>query len=365
MQTGTYPVDSPISQYFGAKILQPEKSRNYGAGVVLKPMPSLTLTIDGYIIDVKGRIEITKNFDVTAADILAEPALAAVGEGGNINYFTNGFDTSTKGLDLVGTWRHELFDGNFTATLAYNYNKSKVTKYDPQVIGTDQIIDVAHLAPNHRATLSGNYIHGPFTFNVRENYYSWWTDAVDYPTARDAAGNITAGQKFGAKFTTDVDVSYTFLQRFTLTLGANNVFNTYPDKIKNTADNPIYVLTGSTADGQVYPRLGGPFGINGGFGTVRLSAKFAPLPVSAPPPPVIAPPPPPPMQTCADGSVIAAGAACPVAAPPPAAAATTSSAGSDRAGRARQLTTGEHGLRKKGSRCKARPISITATNLID
>ena len=359
VQTGTYPVDSPISQYFGAQTLQPEKSRNYGAGVVLKPMPSLTLTIDGYIIDVKGRIEITKNFDVTAADILAEPALAAVGEGGNINYFTNGFDTSTKGLDLVGTWRHELFDGNFTATLAYNYNKSKVTKYDPQVIGTDQIIDVAHLAPNHRATLSGNYIHGPFTFNVRENYYSWWTDAVDYPTARDAAGNITAGQKFGAKFTTDVDVSYTFLHRFTLTVGANNVFNTYPDKIKNTADNPIYVLTGSTADGQVYPRLGGPFGINGGFWVRPAVCEVC---TSAC------------LRTSATNGRSTASASdadmrrrkrdrggCCLSGCGPSAAATasaTTSAGSDRAGRARQLTTGEHGLRKKGRAAGRGPFPL-------
>ena len=81
----------------------------------------------------------------------------------------------------------------------------------------------------------------------------------------DRLRNSLTWQHFGAKFTTDVDVSYTFLGCFTLTIGANNMFNTYPDKIANSAVNPIYVLTGSTADGQIYPRLGGPFGINGGF----------------------------------------------------------------------------------------------------
>jgi iron complex outermembrane receptor protein len=64
------------------------------------------------------------------------------------------------------------------------------------------------------------------------------------------------------------------MEHFTLTLGANNIFNTRPDKIKNSGDNPIYVLTGSTADGQVYPRLGGPFGINGGFYYVRVRVKY-------------------------------------------------------------------------------------------
>ena len=44
VQTGTYPVDSPISQYFGSTGLKPEKSKNYGAGIVLKPAPGLTIT---------------------------------------------------------------------------------------------------------------------------------------------------------------------------------------------------------------------------------------------------------------------------------------------------------------------------------
>jgi iron complex outermembrane receptor protein len=246
---------------------------------VFKPIPTINVTVDGYIINVKDRIGISQNFPataagVTAADIAAQPALASVGIGGQINYFTNGFNTSTKGVDVVGTWRHQLFDGNLTATLAYNYNKSKVTSFNPGVINTAQRIDVAHLAPNHRATLSGNWVSGPWTINARENYYGWWEDAVDYPTAEDANGIGTAAQRFGPRFTTDLDVSYTAWNHLTITLGANNLFNTYPEKIHNTAFNPIYVLTGSTADGQIYPRPGGPFGINGGFWYLRLRYKY-------------------------------------------------------------------------------------------
>ena len=277
VQTGTYPVDSPIAQFFGATTLKPEKSHNYGAGIIFKPMPTFTLTVDGYIINVKDRIGISQNFPingVTAAQIAAQPALAAVGIGGQINYFTNGFNTSTKGIDAVGTWRTELLGGNMTWTLAYNYNKSKVTSFNPNVISTAQRIDVAHLAPNNRATLSANWVSGPWTFNARENYYGWWEDAVDYPTVEDANGNVLAAQKFGAKFTTDLDISYTLWNRLTLTLGANNVFNTYPTKIANSSFNPIYVLTNSTADGQIYPRPGGPFGINGGFWYVRARFKY-------------------------------------------------------------------------------------------
>jgi iron complex outermembrane receptor protein len=276
VQTGTYPVDSPISQYFGSTSLKPEKSHNYGAGVVLKPARTLTITADGYIIDVKDRIGISQNYAVTAADVAAEPALAAVGVGGAVNFFTNGFNTSTKGLDVVGTWRHQIFAGNLTMTLAYNYNKSKVTSFKPGVISLGQRIDVAHLAPNHRATLSANWVGGPWTINARENYYGWWANAIDYCQTQIGSGcnNPTSYQKFGAKFTTDADISYTFMNHFTLTLGANNLFNTYPDKVKNSVVNPVYVLTGALANGSVYPRNGGPFGINGGFYYARLRIKY-------------------------------------------------------------------------------------------
>jgi len=320
VQTGTYPVDSPISRHFNSTTLTPEKSRNYGAGLVLRPFPALTMTVDGYIIKVTDRIGISQTFNVTQADLTAEPALAAVGLGGAVNYFTNGYDTSTKGIDFVGTWRTRLLDGNMTWTLAYNYNHSKVTRFDPGVISPAQIEDVAHLAPNNRATLSTNWIHGPFALNARENYYGWWVDVIDYCQTQVTTGCSRAltWQHFGAKFTTDIDVSYTFARMFTVTIGANNLFNTYPDKIANSVVNPIYQLTNSTSDGQVYPRLGGPFGINGGFYYAKLGVKLGTdHRVRAAPPPVVLPPPPPATQTCPDGSVIAVGAACPPPPPPP------------------------------------------------
>ncbi|WP_309662259.1 TonB-dependent receptor domain-containing protein [Sphingomonas sp.] len=319
VQTGTYPVESDISRYYGSTTLGPEKSRNYGAGIVLKPMPALTMTIDGYLIKVKDRIGISRTFAVTAADLAAQPALIAVGVGGAVSYFTNGYDTTTKGIDFVGTWRTHMLDGAMNWTLAYNYNKSTVDRFDPGVISKGQIINVGNLAPNHRATLSVNWTRGPFMVNARENYYGSWVNAIDYcqTQATTQCRDPLTWQKFGAKFTTDVDVSYTFLRYFTLTVGASNLFNTYPDKIANSVVNPVFPLTGGTDFGQVYPRTGGPFGLNGGLWYARLKFKWGAEPRYAPPPPVAVPPPPPATQSCADGSVIEVGAACPAPPPPP------------------------------------------------
>jgi iron complex outermembrane receptor protein len=263
VQTGTYPVDSLISQHFGATTLKPEKSTNFGVGFIAKPMDDTVITVDGYYIKVNSRIGISQNFTVSAADLLAQPALAAVGLGGAVNYFTNGFDTETHGIDVVATHHMDFAGGRLNLTLAYNWNASRVTAFNPAVISNAQIIDVAHLAPNHRVVLSGAWTMDKWTLNARGNYYSSWRDEVDYP-----------GQVFGQKVTADLDVSYAATEHFSVTVGATNLFNTYPDKIAQSASNPIYPLTGSTADGQILPRSGGPFGINGGFWYVRLRAKY-------------------------------------------------------------------------------------------
>jgi len=263
VQTGTYPVTSAISQAFGAKTLTPEESVNFGAGFILNPIPALTLTVDAYLIQVTDRISITSTFDVTAADIVREPALAAVGVGGAVNYFTNGFDTETKGIDAVASYRTELLDGPLNLTLAYSYNKSEVTDHNSLVINDDRIFDIQNITPKHRAILSAGWEVAGFTVNGRANYYSSWASDQDYP-----------GQVFGDKVTADLDVSYTIAEAYTITVGANNLFDEYPDKIAGTSANPIYALTGSTADGQIYPRSGGPFGMNGGFWFARLSVKY-------------------------------------------------------------------------------------------
>ena len=83
-----------------------------------------------------------------------------------------------------------------------------------------------------------------------------------------------AGQLFGARFTTDIDVSYTFLENYTVSVGASNLFNTYPDRVANSPDNRIFLSTNSLADGQIYPNAGGPFGFNGGLWYARIRVKY-------------------------------------------------------------------------------------------
>jgi iron complex outermembrane recepter protein len=258
VQIGTYPVTSAIAKYYGAVNLKPEKSTNFSAGLVFTPMQDLLVTLDGYSIAVKDRIGISQTFAVTQADINKLAALAYVGAGGTVQYFTNGFDTKTKGADLVGTYAFHIGDGRLDTSLAYNYNKTDVTKYDPNVISQARIVDIQHYAPNTRINLAAKYTLGPFHASLQENYYGTYRDQNDYP-----------GQLFSAKYTTDVDFSYNLWQNVTAGIGGKNIFNAMPDVVKGV--NP---LTGGLGDGERYPRTGGPFGFNGAFWYAHIGAKF-------------------------------------------------------------------------------------------
>lgn len=277
IQTGTFPVDSAASKYYGAKPLTPEKSTNFGVGFTAKPLTGLSMTVDYYNIKVRNRIFITQSFTVSQADLTASPALNTIFggvPGANVSYFTNGLSTLTRGVDVVASYATPLSGGNLNLTLAYNHNENKVTSFNANVINGSQIADIANLAPHDVAHFSANYTTGPLSFTARENYYGSWVNAVDYGNSAGTAGaNGGPLQKFGARATTDLDLTYTFDKKFAITLGANNVFNTFPDKL-NSNSQQIFPITGGGGDGQVYPRNGGPFGLNGGFWYVRLKINY-------------------------------------------------------------------------------------------
>ena len=269
-QSGTYPVNTAIAQYYGATTLTPEKSTNYGIGVIIEPASALTITVDAYQIDLKDRIGLTSPRIVSAADIVAQPALIAVGVNGQVQYFTNGFDTRTRGVDVVGTYRTTLSDADLNFSLAYNYNKTTITKFEANVINAAQRIDAERLAPQHRAVFTANWSLDGLSLNIRENYYGSWVAAQDYGET-----NGVPNQVFGAKFTTDLELSYNFAEHFTLSIGALNFTDEKPDRLKATASVALYPLTGGGTDnGQFYPRAGGPFGVNGGFYYAKFRVKY-------------------------------------------------------------------------------------------
>ncbi|WP_044558577.1 hypothetical protein, partial [Azospirillum sp. B4] len=58
-------------------------------------------TVEYDNIQVDDRIVVLSSFTVTAADVVAQRALAMVVVGGRVNYIANGFETRTLCVDIV------------------------------------------------------------------------------------------------------------------------------------------------------------------------------------------------------------------------------------------------------------------------
>jgi len=71
-----------------------------------------------------------------------------------------------------------------------------------------------------------------------------------------------------AKWLTDLEVGYELAPRLTLTLGAQNLFNEYPDKT-----NPVNFNMNSFNGAQIY-NSASPFGLSGGNYYARLSYSW-------------------------------------------------------------------------------------------
>jgi iron complex outermembrane receptor protein len=81
-------------------------------------------------------------------------------------------------------------------------------------------------------------------------------------------------QTFGAKWLTDLDVTYSFNKNITVSIGANNLFDVYPDENIRSKVVGGVAFNGSDNVG-IFPYSGiSPFGFNGTFYYSKLSLKF-------------------------------------------------------------------------------------------
>jgi iron complex outermembrane receptor protein len=71
-------------------------------------------------------------------------------------------------------------------------------------------------------------------------------------------------QTFGARWITDIDVSYRFFNRLTIAVGGTNIFNIYPDR--------TILIPNNANSGRILPYTGiSPFGFNGAHFYSRIS----------------------------------------------------------------------------------------------
>ncbi len=276
-QSGTYAVGSAAARALGAQPLRPEKSANYSVGLVLKPTRDLDVTIDAYQIRIHDQIVYSDRISLPGGSAIANYFNAAVPnqQVTGAQFFLNGATTKTRGVDLVANYRLDLA-GLGRVNLSAGGNVNHVTVLDS--IGTNAIVAryaptqtlfgvgsrglLTDAAPKTKVSLAADWTFGPFDLAVNETHYG---SVTRVPAANVPAAGIVP-QKYAGKWITDLVASYT-IDHWTLAIGADNVFNRYPDRINSHNDQ--YLSNEIPYDSGL-----SPWGINGGFYYARGTYRF-------------------------------------------------------------------------------------------
>lgn len=272
IQSGTFRPSDAVSVALGATPLEPETSVNYSIGGVYRS-GGFELTIDAYQIDVEDRIILSENLGPTrpsqsAATTAAVLAIIQPLGVSSARFFTNGLETTTKGIDIVGRYRMQTeASGRFDFTLAANYNKTEVTKVPgiPLVsipVSPNFLFDRSNIlafeegTPEMKIVGSMDWESGPWSATTRATYY----DSVLV-----ANNNATIDYETGDHTLLDLEGRYEFDQGVTVAFGVNNLLDEYPTFTPAALNSP----TGSVG----YPQYS-PFGFNGRFLYARIGYSW-------------------------------------------------------------------------------------------
>ncbi len=247
----TLPPTDPVSQLKGGEQLTPEESESITFGVVADFENGLFITADYYNIELTDRISTASGIALTEEDIatLLAQGINDASSFSEISFFTNDFDTTTEGVDVVANYAMEMMGGETKFSLAYNWTSTEVDRASEN-ISDFRIRMLEDNLPAVRYSATANHTNGDWRFLARLNYYgSIFEDHLDSALPID---------KVGSEFTVDLEVAYSFTEELTVTVGAKNAFDEYPD------ENTQY----AGIAGSLYPTTS-PIGINGGFYYLR------------------------------------------------------------------------------------------------
>ncbi len=265
VDVGVFPVESAASVALGAKPLKAEKSANLSAGIAVSPADNLTLTADAYQITITDRILLGATFDDEATQqLLADAGITNVG---GVQYFTNGLDTRTRGLDFTGELRVPVGEGAIQFSAAADYSKNTITRVDPLpqelldanstesgLLDTVTRVAITEERPDWRVTFTPTFTLRAFHALARMSYFGKFASAQ--PGFCDECR-----EEYGAKTLFDAEAGHKF-QNVDLSVGVRNAFDTYPDRATMDFNNNFGTFPWAAAS---------PFGYNGRYVYARAS----------------------------------------------------------------------------------------------
>lgn len=252
---GTIPSTSAVAQTAGGRPLEPEESFNHTFGVFFNT-GAIDITIDYFDITVNNRLNQSQDNTLTDADRarLAAEGVPGVNDIAEFRFFTNDFNTSTEGVDIVASTDVDWLEGTTTFTAAYNYTKTEVTGFNPTTVNASRIRLIEDGTPDTRYNLTANHQMDKVRLLARASYYGDFFD-------NEAGGVFDDAMLF------DLEAGYSLTDSSTVIVGGRNLF----DEKGCTVDE---CSTSARTDlGNVYSQFS-PFGFNGTFYYVRYNYTF-------------------------------------------------------------------------------------------
>ncbi|RUO37140.1 TonB-dependent receptor [Aliidiomarina taiwanensis] len=262
-QSGTFNNLSNVARELQVGALQPEESQSLSLGAVWNGHNGWSVTVDAFQIQIDDRIILSSSLIPADSPAVADALLVAGAD--NARFFINAVDTTTRGLDVVVAKQLDLDQwGQLKVQAAYGYNKTSIDAVNlPTILDglQDKLFDnvertrMTRSVPQNSGTLSFTHDYNKLKTHMAFSYFG------DYVLENNAGVQTT----FGGKVIVDASVLYQATDALGVRVGAQNLFDTYPDKqLPENQFNGIFM----------YPNTNAPFGFNGGYYYAELNYRF-------------------------------------------------------------------------------------------
>jgi iron complex outermembrane recepter protein len=253
--------NSTVARQLGIPQLKAETSLNAGVGLKFNPNEQLSLSADGYYIQVNNRIVLTS--PVGQDNELIGKYLKYI----NIRtaqFYINALNTETQGLDIAASFKTNIGKGKINMSLLGNFNKMTIPSIHTderlkgklkEIISYRELQIITAAAPPHKFHYNFNYQYNKSSINLNLAYFSKVEIA---PNTFVPNGNFI----FKPRLTTDISFSYKLHKNYTFTIGADNIFDVYP-----TIQEPYTTDTGGPWESVQQ-------GYNGAFFFARFAFNF-------------------------------------------------------------------------------------------
>ena len=246
---GVIPATSPVALVYGGKQLQPEDSENMTFGIYTT-VGEFEITLDYFSIDVDDRLNFSKDVNLSAADIaqLTADNVPGAGDMSKFRFYTNDFDTTTDGFDLVVSTSTDWMGGTTDWNLAYNQTNTDVTNRGV-TIDDEREKRIEQMTPDTRWNLSANHMMGDWRMLARISYYGDWYDSGE--------GFVYPGESV-----VDLELAYNINDNSSVMVGGNNVLDEAGDTLHNI-----------NSYGNLYSTQA-PMGFSGAFWYAKYNYNF-------------------------------------------------------------------------------------------